>query len=250
MARMLAACLGVSLAGATSLAATGVAAAQPCPDVALVLAVDGSGSIDDGEYRFQQRAIAEALRHPEVLAAIEAAGLVAVSAVFWGGNAAAIQRVDWVVIGSPADAERFAATIESLPRKVRGGTLIGEGLWAALEMLAEPVACAPRQLVNVSGDGRESATPVRRSGVSLVEARRRAESEGVTVNGLAISNEEPRLKAYYRDYLIVGPDSFVMSVEDFASFREAIRIKLIREIEPPGVAWVEPNRLASDRQRG
>ena len=47
---------------------------DPCVDVALVLAVDGSGSVDNGEYQFQQQAIARSFRDPEVLAALRRRG--------------------------------------------------------------------------------------------------------------------------------------------------------------------------------
>ncbi len=66
---------GVTLAA--RLAAVAVAAALGCGpalaeavDVNLVLAVDSSGSIDDGEFRLQREGYARALTHPKVLAAI------------------------------------------------------------------------------------------------------------------------------------------------------------------------------------
>ncbi len=55
---------------------------------------------------------------------------------------------------------------------------------------------------------------------------------GVTVNGLAITNEEPSLTEYYRKSLITGPGCFVMEVDSFDDFSLAILEKLRREIEP------------------
>ena len=52
-----------------ALHATAPAGAQPV-DLLLVLAVDGSGSIDEEEFRFQREGYAAALTHPQVLRAI------------------------------------------------------------------------------------------------------------------------------------------------------------------------------------
>jgi hypothetical protein len=47
-----------------------------CVDIALVLAVDGSGSISDEEYEFQKFAIAAAFRDRDVLSALKSASEV------------------------------------------------------------------------------------------------------------------------------------------------------------------------------
>ncbi|MDK1479124.1 DUF1194 domain-containing protein [Sinorhizobium sp. 6-117] len=76
-----------TLAAAVSalfLCAPAVSEPHACVDVALVLAVDGSGSVSDQEYAFQKSAIAAAFRDRGVLSALNKAGAVAVSAVFWG----------------------------------------------------------------------------------------------------------------------------------------------------------------------
>ena len=62
--------------------------------------------------------------------------------------------------------------------------------------------------------------------------RDRAVSIGVTINGLAILNEDPFLMDFYQRSVIGGPGAFVMSAADFESFAEAIRLKLLRELAP------------------
>jgi hypothetical protein len=52
----------------------------------------------------------------------------------------------------------------------------------------------------------------------------------VTINGLPILTEEPTLLEYFRDNVIGGPGSFVMEVQDFSHFAEAILRKLVLEI--------------------
>ena len=60
-------------------------AAQVPVDLQLVLAIDGSGSIDDAEMALQTGGIAAAFRDPEVQAAIAAGPLqrIAVTAIIW-----------------------------------------------------------------------------------------------------------------------------------------------------------------------
>ncbi len=65
----------------------------------------------------------------------------------------------------------------------------------------------------------------------LPQARAMANASGVTINGLAIVNEDPGLLAYYRDNVRLGPGSFVVSALDYTDFAEAMRRKLLREIE-------------------
>lgn len=209
------------------------AAASACADVALVLAIDASGSIDDAEYAFQMRASADALESPEVASAIARAGTLSLAAVIWGDTAYGVQRLGWDRVTRPSELSRFAERLISLPRRVAGNTDIGAGLWAALDLLDEDAACAARRVVNVAGDGRESLYPRRREGVSLMQARKRAEAMQVTVNGLAIATDDPDLAHYYETRLITGPDAFTIEVRDEASVKRALIAKLVREIDTP-----------------
>ena len=69
-------------------------------------------------------------------------------------------------------------------------------------------------------------------------ARDRVVAEGITINGLPIVNDRPTfgrmpsvpLDDYYRDNVIGGPGAFVVVAEDFNSFGNAVKRKLIREI--------------------
>lgn len=217
-------------------AAAPAALAGPCFDVALVLAVDGSGSITDEEFAFQKSGIAAALRSDEVTQALAAAGTVALSAIFWGDGEFAAQKLGWHIVRGRFGLEDFASTIEDAPRNVYGNTDIGSGLWGALDMIADPTICADRTLINLSGDGRETIAPKRRQVASLPSARRRAAEMGVTINALTVSREVPDLAAYYESSVIVGAGSFVMEVRHGSDFTAAFRKKLVRELSPQTVA--------------
>src|SRR3546814_4014869 len=64
--------------------------------------------------------------------------------------------------------------------------------------------------------------------------------QGVTVNGLAILNEDSSVATYYRNNVIGGQGAFVITANDYESFAQAILEKLIKEIG--GVPVVEAPR--------
>jgi hypothetical protein len=119
--------------------------------------------------------------------------------------------------------------MQALPRAALGGTGIGAGLAAAIRKLDRNGITAPRQVVDVSGDGRE--TPAREVVVLIPMANAMAWARGVTVNGLAILNDDPALATWYRDNVIAGRGAFVMTATDYDDFAQAILEKLLREIE-------------------
>ncbi|MEO0361461.1 MAG: DUF1194 domain-containing protein, partial [Pseudomonadota bacterium] len=114
---------------------------------------------------------------------------------------------------------------------------------------------APRRTVDVSGDGIET-TPWFQEAMELPQARALAAADGVTVNGLAILSDDRSLGAYYEAELITGPGAFVIEAATFEDFAEAIRRKLLAEIqvfvgEGPApatrAAALSPGREGSDR---
>jgi hypothetical protein len=224
------------MAAAAFLTAASAFPAKACVDVALVLAVDGSGSVTDHEYEFQKSAIATAFRDGSVLSALKSAGIVAVSAVFWGDGEFAAQKLDWFIIMNGKGAEPFVREIEHNKRAVFGNTDIGSGIWSALDMIADPRMCAIRSIINLSGDGKETLAQKRRQRASLYQARLRAEEMGVTINALVISDEEYDLRDYYASKVILGADAFVMDVENYADYATALRSKLIRELSQKATA--------------
>ena len=221
---------------ASVFAVSAPAQASNCTDVALVLAVDSSGSIDDGEYAFQKAAISHAFRDDAVLATLREAGVVAVSAVFWGDVMYPTQKVGWFVIDHGKGVENFIREIEATDRSVFGNTDIGSGIWSSLEMLATSDLCSRRSIIDISGDGREMRRSGRPPKVSLYTARQRAQEMGVRINALVISDDSGDLAKYYAREVILGPGSFVMTVKKFSDYAAALKKKLIRELasETPG----------------
>jgi uncharacterized protein (DUF885 family) len=195
----------------------------------LVLSVDTSSSVEDWELQLQKRGLAEALRDRDVQSAMLGSGPIKISVLFWGDSAAGSWTSGWHLVATPADADRLAQHITRMPAAIGGNTDLGAGSGAALALLSRPEACAARKIVNITGDGRETLVPRRRSELSLAAARRQAAQMGVIINGLAIENEDPELANYYRGNLIVGPNAFVMSVKELSDYTRAIRRKIARE---------------------
>jgi hypothetical protein len=217
-------------------------AGEPVVDLKLVLAVDASGSVDMDEYALQLSGIAAGFRDPDVRMAIRSgpAKAIAVNLLVWAEPQVPKDVTGWFTIASDADAENFARTVEVFPRRQTGATAIGEGIASALRSIAASGIASPREVVDVSGDGRESVA--REYTVLVDQAREMALSRGVVINGLAIENEVSDLADYYRNYVQAGPDSFVMEAKTYQDFAEAMRLKLLREIEyHPHVSSLEPD---------
>ena len=77
---------------------------------------------------------------------------------------------------------------------------------------------------DVSGDGRNN------NGVKLRPVRDRIVADGITINGLVILNEDPTLDRYFESDVVGGVGSFVVRAEDYDDYVEAMRRKLLREI--------------------
>lgn len=204
-------------------------------DLELVFSVDASGSVDNDEYRLQLQGIASALTDPEVIRAIQSGRhkRIAVDLVVWGESRRPKDHTGWAIIAGLEDAQAYAGIVASFPRRQVGGTGLGDGIAKSISSMLENDITAPRMVVDVSGDGRES--PPRDYTVMLPQARAMAVYHGVTINGLAIINEDPDLAEYYSEHMVVGSGSFVEVANDYEDFARAMRKKLLREIQPEPV---------------
>lgn len=207
--------------------------AQTPVDLELVLLVDASSSVNPGEFDLQMGGIAAAFRDTEVQGAIEGVGDlgVAVSLVQWASHNHQVVAVDWMLVFDPASAERFAQAVDRTPRYMEGGsTALGSALAFAARLLVTSPFMGTRQVIDLSGDGRSN------QGRPSSDGRDLAVAAGMTVNGLAILNEDPGLDLHYRSQVIGGPGAFLMTAVDYEDFARAIRLKLIREMAGPPLA--------------
>lgn len=209
-------------------------------DVALVLAADVSRSITTDEFQLQRQGYASAIASADVVKAIRAGthGAIALTFVEWAGATEQQVVVDWQVIGSGEAAKSFADALLAAPRAYYGRTSISGALDFAMERLKTSGVKADRQVIDVSGDGTNNA------GRPLSDARADALATGVTINGLAIINDRGELYGgfsghtqppgglpnWYHDNVTGGPGSFLLVVNDFEDFGDAMTKKLLTEI--------------------
>ncbi len=226
-----------ALAGALSILTAAPAAApataQERPvDLELVLAVDASASVSGEEFDLQVFGLAEAFRHRSVGQAIRAAGDLglAVALVQWADYRQHALSVDWMVVRDAASARQFGKQVEGVQRSVAGNTAIGSALEFAILQLEGNGFVGRRKVIDVSGDGRNN------QGSAAWLVRDLAVARGITVNGLAILNEDPTLDRYYVTNVIGGPGAFVMTANDYVAYRLAILTKLVKEISGPPTA--------------
>jgi Protein of unknown function (DUF1194) len=99
-------------------------------DLALVLAVDCSGSVDLREYHLQMDGIAAAFRDPEVIASATAGPehKIAVNILTWGDPDDQKFDSGWQIISSPQSAEQFAKLAAAFDRRMDGGTGLGNAI--------------------------------------------------------------------------------------------------------------------------
>jgi hypothetical protein len=196
-------------------------------DVALCLAMDCSASVDFDEFALMAGGTAAALRDPDVLAAATSGprGAAALCLLLWSGVGEQDVAVGWTRLDGAESAAGLAEAIENTPRIPRpGATALGEGMAAGLALLGRVPAEATRLVMDVSGDGRHN------QGRAPGPVRDLAVAAGITINGLAILNEEPDLLAHYAAEVIGGPGSFAMACADYVDFADAILRKLKREL--------------------
>lgn len=207
------------------------AVAAPAVDVQIVLAVDASYSIDEREYALQLAGIAAAVRDPGVLAAIRAGpgGRIGITLATWAEPRRPKDAAPWHLIEDTASAERFARRVEAHHRRVGGGTGIGHAVLFCIGLFNGNGLAGNRRVIDVSGDGRETAP--RDWNVTPAQARAAAVARGITVNGLVLLSEDSDLAAYYAANVIGGAGAFVMAAPTIDDFAAVFRRKLIREIE-------------------
>lgn len=217
-------------------------------DLALVLAADVSRSIDEQEFQLQRQGYAAALTNPRVLNAIQSGSFrgIAITYVEWSTDHEQKVVVDWTVVRDEEAAATVAQAILAAPRPFAARTSISAAIDFSMRHFERANVEAVRRIIDVSGDGTNN------SGRTVVEARDAAVEAGVTINGLAIINERliadgggfvrnhvsppEGLPEYFRRNVIGGPGAFMIQVQGFTSFAEAITNKLINEIAaiPPG----------------
>jgi hypothetical protein len=206
-------------------------------DLQLILAVDVSESVSSERFELQMHGYAAAFRAPAVLDAIGKGtrGRIAVTMVQWTGPKLQVPVFDWMEVHDAVSAAALASAIDAAPRHLNwGGTSISGAVLYALGWFDRSPIPGARRVIDISGDGANN------SGRPISEVRDEAVAAGVTINGLPILWVEPGLAEHYRDEVIGGSGAFMIAIEDYEDFAEAIQRKLVSEI-----AGIIPSRFAA-----
>jgi Ca-activated chloride channel homolog len=206
-----------------------MAALPPAPaaacEVALLLAIDVSGSVDGGEFRLQVDGTADALSDPAVADALVAAS-AALSVVQWSGTGMQTTVLSWTRIATLADVAALANAARALPRAYDGSdTAVGDAVAFSTATFAAVADCR-RRVVDISGDGPQNA------GLPLSPSRGAALAAGIEINAIAIEGMGVSITEFYRRY-VISKDGFVVTARGHLDYPRAIRAKLLREIERP-----------------
>lgn len=215
-------------------------------DLALVLAVDASGSVDRVRFELQKEGYVAAFRHRRVIEAIQSGPnqSIAVIMVQWTGPALQVIAVPWTKVSDATSANAFADAVASAPRALfGGGTSISGAIDTGMALLFDNPYRASRRVIDISGDGANNR------GRPAAQARDEAVRAGVGINGLPILALEPDLDRYYEQNVIGGPGAFVIAARSYETFADAILKKLIAEIAnappEPGPASVQAASAAA-----
>ncbi|MFO1188315.1 MAG: DUF1194 domain-containing protein [Alphaproteobacteria bacterium] len=204
-------------------------------DLALVMAIDVSGSVDETEARLQRQGYVAAFSHPEVIAAIRSGtlGRIAVLYFEWSDYSHQSLVVDWTVIDSDTAARAFSTLLAETPISRGRRTSISGAIDFGVAQFSRSPFDGTRKVIDISGDGPNN------SGPTVTSPRDGALAQGITINGLPVVNDRmdpygapqmPDLDRYYLACVIGGPGSFIVVAKDFHDFANAVRRKLVLEI--------------------
>lgn len=216
--------------------------------IALVLALDVSGSVNETEYRQQLDGLASALGSDEVRAAIlTGGGSVNLAAFEWSSQNHQFVVQPWIELDSHARIDNAVARIQAY-RKQRAGlkTALSTALLFAAELLEEQSSCW-QQTIDVSGDGKNNIGP------SVPQVYRLSAFNRITVNALVVGepvslrevaqDDAPTkkdLKRYFERSVIHGPGAFALVANGYEDYARAMRRKLLRELSAPVLGLSAP----------
>ncbi len=213
---------------------------QAC-DLALILAMDASSSVNSDEYDLQMKGMASALLDTEVKEAILSLGGMYMAAFEWNGRTNQKFLFNWTRLKSEADIFAVARKLALHERNSeKSPTALGSALGYAHRLFRQlPTQCL-RQVIDVSGDG------INNEGITPEKVFALWNFSNITVNGLAIKgtdplhdNIHPDIDDYYRQQVLRGNGSFLVIAENFQSFEDAMKQKLLKEIRPGPVGLLE-----------
>lgn len=231
LARVLACCGLLAIAGTATTPRPG--SAEDGVDIAVVVSLDRSESVDAAEAEAQIKGLIYTLGDQRFLKAVRSGGhqRIALSVVTWSSFGRHEEILPWQIISGADDAQAAAAVLArdfERQRKIVHGTqtdvAMGIEIGAtALEHLPWP---AEQRVINMVGDG------VSNIGRVAFLDRNAAIARGITINALitAQGSAVRVLTEYFRREVIGGPTAFVQLTNGEEDFAQAMLRKMLLEI--------------------
>lgn len=214
------------------------ASAATAVGLELALLIDVSGSVSDSEYTLQMTGYQQAFNSNAVQTAIgnNPTGSIAVAVIQWAGGASQQLSIGFTQVTS-ATAGAFGDQIGALTRAFDGGTQPDNAINFAVPLFASNSFDAPRQVIDVSGDGSGNDA-------DTAAARNAALLAGIdTINGVVIGGD-PDVFDFYVNSIQGGTGAFTLAADSFEDFAGVITNKLRREINPDPDPVPAPMSLA------
>jgi hypothetical protein len=221
------------------------AAEETSTDANIITGLDVSSSINAQETMLQIDGMAQAIRSPAILAAIQHGrhGRIGFAVFVWADGDYP-ELVSWRTIGSPEDAEatsqeissRLQSLIETSSRSVGTLTNLSGAIDHASDMLRQAPYASNRAIVNIIGNGEDNV------GEDPQRARANLLAQGATINGVVVGGD-PAVLNYYRQQVIGGRTAFVLPADTAETLVQVFAMKFVSEIALHIQPAVRPDRL-------
>jgi hypothetical protein len=193
----------------------------------LCIAMDGSGSVSSSDFNLQKEGLAQAVEDPAV---IPPNGSVILSVVQFSGSGR-VEVPPTVIDASTVSS--VAGAIRSIAQ-IGGGTDIADSILVCASSGLQYLT-GERQVIDVSTDGGSNAAAASAAADSAV-------SSGVdSINGMAIGSgaDIATIEGFVRPQPasdpVAGAQGFVIVIDNFDEFAEAIALKISIELGGTGV---------------
>ena len=234
-----------SLALCGALISFSAAAEEMSTDANIITGLDVSSSINAQETMLQIEGMAQAIRSPAVLAAIQhgQSGRIGFAVFVWADGDYP-ELVSWRTIGSAEDAEaasqeiisRLQSLIDSSSRSVGTLTNLSGAIEHATQMLQQAPYSTKRAVVNIIGNGEDNV------GEDPTRARAALLAQGATINGVVVGGD-PAVLNYYRQQVIGGRTAFVLPADKAETLVQVFAMKFVSEIALHVQPAVRPDRM-------
>jgi hypothetical protein len=201
-------------------------------DANIVTGLDVSSSINAMETLIQIEGMAQAIKSPAVVNAIQNGKLGRIGfTVFVWADGDYPDLVSWRAIAGQADADaasteilaKLQALMDSASRSVGTLTNLSGAIDHASALLDGAPFHAKRRIVNIIGNGEDNV------GEDPVRARAELIARGATINGVVVGGD-PAVLNYYRNMVIGGRTAFVLPADKAETLAQIFAMKFVSEI--------------------